>query len=194
MEREGAYVTVRAELPPFDHPPVEIGLGVLRPGMARTAGQVADAAITWLAPAAYLRDVLVPALEAGARERGRAAPRVVSVLHAALTRPGRDPYLLAYACSHNHLGAPHYTDMLRRAGLAVDPADPRAGARALVDGGVFASGGPGEVADAVAALRAAGADEVVVNVSGVAAVEGFRSALRDLEEILEAVAGRPGAG
>ncbi|MBB6551248.1 hypothetical protein HD593_006043 [Nonomuraea rubra] len=35
---------------------------MLRPGMARAAGTRADAAITWLTPPSYVRDVLAPAL------------------------------------------------------------------------------------------------------------------------------------
>ncbi|WP_455353365.1 hypothetical protein [Streptomyces sp. SYSU K217416] len=58
-------------LPGMDHPGVELGLGVLRPVLARAAGRVADVAISWMTPSAYLRDVLVPALAKGFHLRRR---------------------------------------------------------------------------------------------------------------------------
>ncbi len=56
----------------------------------------------------YLRDVLVPALAKGATEAGRhddlrGGPRPVTVAYAAVVRPGRNPYRLAYRLSANAL-------------------------------------------------------------------------------------------
>jgi alkanesulfonate monooxygenase SsuD/methylene tetrahydromethanopterin reductase-like flavin-dependent oxidoreductase (luciferase family) len=65
VDVQGHYYTCRASLG-VASPTVEIGLGVLRPGMARLAGEVADVAITWLTPAPYVRDVIRSALEEGA--------------------------------------------------------------------------------------------------------------------------------
>ncbi|MFD9687142.1 LLM class flavin-dependent oxidoreductase [Kitasatospora sp. NPDC059088] len=171
----------------LDHPGVELGLGVLRPALARVAGREADAAITWMTPPGYLRDVLTPALARGAAEAGRPVPRLVTVVHAALDRPGRNPYRLAYDAAHAHLASPHYTDMLRRAGLRVHPSSPSLGARALVDSGTFVHGDADAVAAGLAAYGRAGVDEVVVNVAGVAVAEGAGAALADLREILDAV-------
>ncbi|MER6841096.1 LLM class flavin-dependent oxidoreductase [Streptomyces platensis] len=72
---DGDYVTCHTGLAAFPTPKVDIGLGVLRPGMARLAGHIADVAITWLTPAAYLRDTVIPALRAGAESAGRPVPR-----------------------------------------------------------------------------------------------------------------------
>ncbi|GGW63894.1 LLM class flavin-dependent oxidoreductase [Streptomyces griseoloalbus] len=182
-------VPAAVTLPGLGHPGVEIGLGVLRPVLARAAGRVADVAISWMTPPGYVRDVLVPALGKGAAEAGRTVPRLVTVVHAALAGPDRNPYRLAFKGAGAHLAAPHYTDMLRRAGLRVHPAQPNLGARALVDSGTFLHGTAAEVAEGLAAYGRAGVDEVVLNLAGLAAEHGYGAAARDLAEILAATAG-----
>jgi alkanesulfonate monooxygenase SsuD/methylene tetrahydromethanopterin reductase-like flavin-dependent oxidoreductase (luciferase family) len=89
VDVQGHYCTCRASLG-VASPTVEIGLGVLRPGMARLAGEVADVAITWLTPAPYVRDVIRPALEEGAAKAGRPVPCIVSAVPMAIERRGRD--------------------------------------------------------------------------------------------------------
>jgi alkanesulfonate monooxygenase SsuD/methylene tetrahydromethanopterin reductase-like flavin-dependent oxidoreductase (luciferase family) len=173
-------------LPGLPHPGVETGLGVLRPTLARAAGRVADAAISWMTPPGYVRDTLLPAMAEGAAEAGRPVPRVVTVVHAAVDRPGRNAYRLAYTAAHVHLAGPHYADMLRRAGLRVHHSRPGLGARALVDSGVFLHGTPEHIAARLAEYDRAGVDEVVVNVAGVYSEHGRTDAVRDLQEILAA--------
>ncbi|MFI6817099.1 LLM class flavin-dependent oxidoreductase [Nonomuraea sp. NPDC050328] len=162
-------------LPPLEHPAVEVGAGVLRPAMARAAADCADVAITWLTPPAYLREVIVPILRAGARR-----PRLVTVVHAALDRPGRDPARLAGLAAGHHLNAPHYADMLARAGVAAAP-------DALVASGVFQSGTAGGIAARLGEYVEAGVDELVVNTAGVCLADGPTAALAEAEEILEAL-------
>ncbi|MGW6568841.1 LLM class flavin-dependent oxidoreductase [Streptomyces sp. NPDC054975] len=173
-------------LPGMEHPGVETGLGVLRPALARAAGQVADVAISWMTPPGYVQDTLLPAMAKGAAEAGRAVPRVVTVVHAAVDRPQRNPYRLAYTAARVHLAGPHYADMLRRAGLRVHHSRPNLGARALVDSGVFLYGTPREIAAGLAEYGRAGVDEVVVNVAGVYSEHGRPDAVRDLRDILTA--------
>ncbi|PZX36499.1 MULTISPECIES: hypothetical protein [unclassified Streptomyces] len=124
----------------------------------------------------------------GAAEAGRPVPRVVTVVHAAVDRPHRNPYRLAYTAARAHLAGRHYTDMLRRAGLRVHHSRPNLGARAraLVDAGVFLHGTPREIAAGLAEYGRAGVDEVVVNVAGVYSDHGREDAVRDLREILTA--------
>nr|WP_062339007.1 LLM class flavin-dependent oxidoreductase [Herbidospora sakaeratensis] len=177
--------TASGTLPPMNHPTVEVGLGVLRPGMARAAGGVADVAVTWMTPPAYVRDTLIPALAEGAA--GRRTPRVATVVHAGLDGPGRDPVRLLLSVARGHLGSQHYTDMLRRAGVPADASDPVAGARAMVDAGVYAYGTLDEVVARLRAYREAGVDEIVVNTGGIGAVEGLKAGLADAGEILTAL-------
>jgi alkanesulfonate monooxygenase SsuD/methylene tetrahydromethanopterin reductase-like flavin-dependent oxidoreductase (luciferase family) len=176
-----------AALPPArDAPPAEVGAGVLRPGMARAAGRTADVAISWMTPPSYIREVLLPALEEGAVAAGRPRPRLVTVVHAAVARPGRSPLPLAQRGTDKHLRVHHYADMLRRAGLDVDVSDPVSGARELVEAGVFLYGKPGDLVPEVRRYFAAGADEVVLNPVAVAQTYGFAAALADLRELLAA--------
>ncbi|MCF3100046.1 F420-dependent peptide dehydroalanine reductase LxmJ [Streptomyces roseoverticillatus] len=186
VDHAGPYHHLDARLLPLDHAPVEVGAGVLRPGMARTAGEVADVAITWMTPPAYVRDTLVPALEDGARAAGRPArPRVATAVHVAVARPGRDLHRVALAGAGEHLKGPHYADMLRRAGVPVGD-DPAATAGALLDHSVVVTGTPGEIVERLAEYRAAGVDEVMLNPAGVMLTEGVRAAVDDMEEIIAA--------
>ncbi|MEU6279007.1 LLM class flavin-dependent oxidoreductase [Streptomyces sp. NPDC047028] len=183
----GEYFRMRVELPPTrPHPLVEVGAGVLRPAMARSAAGVADVAITWLTPTEYVSDVLLPALEEGAGDRR--PPRVATVVHLAVDRPGRDPAALAAKMSAGHLTAPHYLDMLRRAGLNVRREDDLlVKAKQLVEKGVFVYGSPAHIARELARYRAAGIDELILNVGGVHFVHSPEEAIRDLEDVFTAV-------
>ncbi|WP_066371473.1 LLM class flavin-dependent oxidoreductase [Herbidospora mongoliensis] len=174
------------QLPKMNHPTVEVGLGVLRPGMARAAGGVADVAVTWMTPPAYIKDTLIPALTEGAA--GGKVPRVATVVHAGLAGPGRDPVRLLLSVARGHLGSHHYTDMLRRAAVPADSSDPGAGARAMVEAGVYAYGTLDEVVARLRAYRDAGVDEVIVNTGGVGAIEGLKAGLADAEQILAGLA------
>ncbi|AZQ36332.1 LLM class flavin-dependent oxidoreductase [Streptomyces cyaneochromogenes] len=195
VAHDGPYHRLHAALPPVGpHAPVEVGAGVLRPGMAHTAGATADVAITWMTPPDYLRDTLVPRLAAGAAEAGRATrPRVATAVHVAVRRPGRDPRRLAQAAAGTHLCAPHYADMLRRAGVDVDGPDP---ATQLLRADVVVTGTPDEIAATLAGYRAAGVDEILLNPTAVLLTEGVHAAVTDLEEIVTACrsSGRSAAG
>jgi len=186
VELDSPYAPTRIALPPLEHPAVEDGLGVLRPRMAETAGAVADAAITWLTPLSWLRETIIPALDAGAAGAGRERPRIVSIVHAAIERPGRDPAAMLEGAAGAHLRTRHYTAMLTSAGIPADPREPRATARALVDTGLFACGSAAEVIASLDAYYEAGVDEVVLNLAGVMLAHGFEDALVDLRELLAA--------
>ncbi|MEI3867516.1 LLM class flavin-dependent oxidoreductase [Microbacterium sp. CCNWLW134] len=166
---------------------VEVGFGVLRPGMARASGRSAQWAITWLTPEAYLRDTLIPAAERGADEAGERMPRVAAIVHVGIRRLGRDPDRMAFRAVGAHLTAPHYVDMLKRAGIEVDAADPVAGARRIVRDEVYLYGSATEIVDAAERLGDAGVDEVVFNVFGVSQEHGTGAALHDLSEVLDEV-------
>ncbi|WP_433500666.1 LLM class flavin-dependent oxidoreductase [Sphaerimonospora sp. CA-214678] len=189
VAHDGEHFTVHARLAPMETPKVEIGAGVLRPAMARITGRTGDLAMTWLTPLNYLENVVMPAVAEGARGV-QAPPRIVSVVHAAVRRPGRNPMLLAQYGSISHLQAPHYTDMLRRAGLDVDASDPVSGARELVQEGIYLYGDPSHIADEIAKYHAIGVDEVVINPTSVSNMYGTQAAIEDLREIFAALAER----
>jgi alkanesulfonate monooxygenase SsuD/methylene tetrahydromethanopterin reductase-like flavin-dependent oxidoreductase (luciferase family) len=188
VDVRGEYFSCRAEMPRYPAPRVEIGLGVLRPGMARLAGEVADVAVTWLTPAHYLRDTVLPAMREGAGDKGRGTPRLTAIVPLALARPDREPAELALASNAAHLQGAHYIDMLRRSGTDVAGDDPAANAKALVDGGAFLSGDPDELVAKLGAFRDAGVDEVVLNLTGVCNLYGPQAALDETKRILAALA------
>jgi alkanesulfonate monooxygenase SsuD/methylene tetrahydromethanopterin reductase-like flavin-dependent oxidoreductase (luciferase family) len=187
VDVQGDYFTCRGALPPGPAPRVEIALGVLREKMARLAGEVADAAITWLTPASHLRETLLPAMHAGAEGRPH-APRLVAIVPMALARPGRTAAEMALASNASHLRGAHYVEMLRQAGIdvAADQA-PIEGARALVDGGAFLSGDVDELLGRFKEFEDAGVDELVLNLTGVFNTFGPAKALAELKILLDAV-------
>ncbi|WP_242640822.1 LLM class flavin-dependent oxidoreductase [Streptomyces kasugaensis] len=182
------YFHAGQALPPVAHPRVQLALGVLRRRMARAAGEVADAALTWLTPADYVRRVVVPEVAEGADSAGRPRPRVIAAVPVAVARPGRHPAGLAQLAAGGHLVLPHYADMLARAGIDVSTGDSTAAARALVDGGAFLYGRPADIAAGLAEYAAAGTDEVILNLTGVQSWYGTDETLLDLSEILAATA------
>lgn len=187
VDIKGEYVSCHGSLPPFPSPPVEVGLGVLRPGMARLAGELADVAITWLTPATYLRDVVLPAMRSGAETAGRPVPRLAAIVPVALPHPGHEPAELALASNAPHLKGPHYIDMLRRAGVDVGGEDLTADAGALVDKDAFLSGDLDQLTEKLRAYEAVGVDEVVLNVTGVYNRVGSQAAMADLKTLLTAL-------
>ncbi|MFQ6397846.1 LLM class flavin-dependent oxidoreductase [Nocardia sp. KC 131] len=188
VRTSGEYFTCFNTLPSFPGPPVEVGAGVLRPAMAQLVGEVADVAITWLTPASYIRDVIVPELRTGARVAGRPAPKVVAVVPLGLAGPDRDGVDLALTSNSGHLRLKHYTDMLAGAGIAIDMADERASGRAIIDGGAYLFGTVQEIAVRLAEYAAAGVDEIVLNVTGVAFTYGTQAALQEIETVLSEMA------
>ena len=184
VRHKGALFDIDYAFSEMEHPPVEIGAGVLRPAMARAAGRAADVAMTWLTPPHYLRDTVVPALGAGAAQAGRQRrPRLVAMVPVGFAGPGRNSLLLAQNTVMNHMRKVHYTDMLRRAGLDVDRSDPVAGVREVVEEGIFVYGKPGDVAREIHRYHEAGVDEVVLNVTGVVNLHGDTALLDDLHDL-----------
>ncbi|MFO7253142.1 MAG: LLM class flavin-dependent oxidoreductase [Actinomycetes bacterium] len=188
VELDGEYYPARLNMNWPQVPQIELGLGVLRPGMARLAGEIADVAITWLTPPGYVRDVLAPALREGAERAGRTVPRVVAMVPVALDASGRDPVELVLTGNSGHLSLPHYQDMLRRSGIEVDPDEPAVTAKGVLASRAFVFGDLDGVRAAMAEYREAGVDEIVLNVTGVCLRLGLPTALTELETILKEVA------
>lgn len=184
---EGDHLTMTAQLAPAVAPKVEVGLGVLRPGMARLAGEVADASISWLTPPDYLREVIIPAIDRGVdRAGGDTRPRVVAMVPTVVQHDDTDPEKVALASNAAHFAAPHYQDMLRRAGVDIKADDVPAVARGAIEAGAVVTGDLDTVLKRIRAYAEAGVDEVVLNTTGVHKVHGGEVAIRDLNQILRA--------
>jgi 5,10-methylenetetrahydromethanopterin reductase len=184
-DRVGATYSYRGGLPVGDHAPIEIGLGVLRPGMAYLAGQVADVAVTWLTPASYIRSHLMPQLARGSELLGRPVPRVVSIVPVAVAQQGWDSLDAVVAGCSAHMQLRHYAAMLDMAGIHVAAnQDVRRSAASLVDGGAFLCGTADVIKRNLQAFRDVGVNEVVLNVAGVYMSQGHQAALSNLNALL----------
>ncbi len=93
-------------------------ISALRRNAFRLAGEVADGAISWLCPPAYLRETALPALQAGAEGAGRPVPPLVahtiiarSTDGAAVRRAAREQFAL-------YPRLPFYQRMFADAGFA----------------------------------------------------------------------------
>ena len=73
---QGEFYQVDASFPQAPGTPVPIA--ALRAPAFRLAGRLADGAMSWNCPPAYLRDVALPALQAGADSAGRERPRLMA--------------------------------------------------------------------------------------------------------------------
>ncbi|MFC5952953.1 LLM class flavin-dependent oxidoreductase [Streptomyces pratens] len=190
VEMDGPHYTFQGQLPPAVAPRVDVGLGVLRPAMARLAGEVADVVITWLTPPGYLREVILPAVVEGAERAGRTSlPRVVAMVPTGLEKEGRqgaEPERLALAGNSAHMQAPHYLDMLGRAGVDVGSGRIQDVARGVVETGAFAGGDLPQVLKTLRVYEEAGVDEIVLNATAVNKLFGAQEALLDLSAILRA--------
>ena len=97
-------------------------LGALRPRLCRLAGELADGAIPWLVPPEYLAEIIVPTVDEGARDAGRATPPVLASLPCMLAS---DRDTVREAASRElaiYLQVPTYVDVFVRAGLLPDHA------------------------------------------------------------------------
>lgn len=77
IDFEGKRFRVHARVP--NAPSVPVYLSALRTASYELAGEIAEGAISWVSPSAFLRDAARPALLAGAAKRGSAgaSPRLV---------------------------------------------------------------------------------------------------------------------
>jgi F420-dependent oxidoreductase-like protein len=160
---EGERYRVNAFLDVADAPAPPVLLGVLREQSARLAGGHADGALSWLCPAGYLRDTIVPNIATGAAAADRDAPPFVAELPCALSTD-RDAVL---AMAAHELGVypymPFYRAIFDAVGIEVENKQWNA---AMVDAAVCY----GDEAGLAAKIRSffdAGADEVVLSPFGV---------------------------
>ena len=165
--------------------PVEVPVMVsaLRRRSFELAGAEADGAISWVCPGVYLRDVAIPAMEAGARGAGRPTPPLVA--HAPVCVHD-DPHEVQ-AAAREQLGGyprqPFYAQMFQQAGFP--EAAEGAWSDAMLDA-VLLSGDEARVEERLRELLAFGATEIVV--SPVLAGDDQDASLRRTLELVASVA------
>lgn len=157
LDVEGAGIGSPETAPP-------VLLAVMREQMARVAGGHADGALCWLTPAAYLADVVAPAMDEGAEAAGRdARPPLVAELPCALTTDRTALHAMAASDLAVYPQMPYYRNMFEAAGVELDG---RRWSDAMLDAAVV-WGDADRIGEQVAGLFAAGADEVVLSPFGV---------------------------
>jgi F420-dependent oxidoreductase-like protein len=161
IAQEGIVARYRLPAPPQVHVPVLAA--ALRRGAYRMSGAVADGAISWSCPAAYLRDVALPALREGAAAAGRPAPPLVMHVPVCIS----DDLAAARAALRDRFGIyvrfPHYAAMFVDAGFP--EAQRGEWSDAMLDA-VAVYGAESAVADALRARLALGASELLVTAVG----------------------------
>jgi alkanesulfonate monooxygenase SsuD/methylene tetrahydromethanopterin reductase-like flavin-dependent oxidoreductase (luciferase family) len=117
---EGKYYRVHWSLAlPARPAPPRIYLAALGPRMCELAGEIADGAILWLCPPAYVRDVAVPAIERGRRRAGRTLEGfdVVSAVPLAVTDDVPAARAAFRAELARYAALPFYRAMMEASGL-----------------------------------------------------------------------------
>ena len=163
----GAFYQVDATLRVAPGTPVLIS--ALGQKAFELAGELADGAISWLCPPAYLTEVALPAMQRGAERAGRAVPPLVAhVLVAPSTDRERVRAAVRQILAYYEI-RPFYRRMFAAAGFPLIAGEPIPDA--LIDA-LVVSGGDAAIADGLRQRLDLGADELVV---GVAPVDELRA-------------------
>jgi len=118
---EGQLLQVRhALLPGSIAPPrVPLLISALRATAFRLAGEIADGAISWMCPVAYLQRVPIPALQAAADLAGRPPPPLIAHVPVAVHQSGAAVRGAARAALGHYGRLPYYARMFADAGYAL---------------------------------------------------------------------------
>ncbi|MBX6341670.1 MAG: LLM class flavin-dependent oxidoreductase [Thermomicrobiaceae bacterium] len=117
---DGAYFSVHVQIE-GRAPGVPIYVSALRERAFHLAGEVADGAISWLCPVAYLRERAVPALRAGAEAADRPAPRLIAHVPVVMTEDRNTMLRVARPRIAGYGRLPFYAAMFADAGYPVGP-------------------------------------------------------------------------
>jgi F420-dependent oxidoreductase-like protein len=117
---EGRHFRVRWSLAlPDRPPPPRVYLAALSRRMLELAGEIADGAVLWLCPPAYVRDVALPALERGRKRAGKTLVGfdVVAAVPLAVADDVAGARAAFRAELARYLALPFYRAMLEASGL-----------------------------------------------------------------------------
>lgn len=157
VERDEEPFRVQARLAaPVDIP---VFASALQPRSFELCGEVADGAITWMCPLAYVRDVALPALRRGAEKAGRPLPKLIVHVPVAVSEDAAAVRDAARQQLGFYMRVPSYARMSAQAGF------PEAADSGLSDAHVDALVAHGDEAHVAERLRewlAIGADEIIV--------------------------------
>ena len=162
VEFEGSVYRANAALP-APVPGVPVMASALRPRSYEACGELADGAISWVSPGAYLRDVALPALRRGAERAGRAAPPLIAHAPVCVHDDPAEVRESARAQLANYPRLPFYQAMFAESGFP-EAAETEGWSDAMIEA-VVLSGGEERVRERIAALfDDVGAAEIIVSV------------------------------
>jgi F420-dependent oxidoreductase-like protein len=159
VDVEGPRFSVHTRI--ANAPRVPVMISALRPGSYRLAGELADGAISWVSPAAYLKDAAIPAIQEGARKAGRPAPPLIAHCFIALEENRDAVREIAQQRAANYPRLPFYASMFELAGY------PEAKEGKLSDrmiDAIVMHGNEEEVAEGLQSFADAGAEEIIATV------------------------------
>ena len=161
IEFEGAVYRAHAALP-APVPGVPVMASALRPRSYELCGELADGAISWVSPTAYLRDAALPAMERGAARAGRPRPPLVVHVPICVHDDPAEVRAAVRAQLAHYPRLPFYQAMFAAAGF------PEAGetggwSDAMIEA-VVCSGPEERVAERIGETFARGGDEIIASV------------------------------
>ena len=137
---------------------VRVMISALREKAFHLSGELADGGISWMAPATYIRDVAVPAQQAGAEAAERPKPPMIVHTPVVVSEDGASVFEAAKRQFGFYQRLPYYSQMLQDAGY-----EEAAGTEftARMADALIISGSETQVADRVLALPEFGVDEML---------------------------------
>lgn len=117
VDHQGRFFTAKAT--PRNPPRIPLLISALGEGAFRLAGEVADGAISWNCPPAYLRDVALPAVQEGAHAAQRPTPPLVAHVWVALSADTGAVRAAAKQRLSGYARLPFYANMFAAAGYPV---------------------------------------------------------------------------
>ncbi|QBD76239.1 LLM class flavin-dependent oxidoreductase [Ktedonosporobacter rubrisoli] len=175
---EGEYYRVHAQ---YSAPPprTPIALAAMRKNMLRLAGELADEAIVIWSPLSYLKSVVLPALEEGAKLAGRPRPKLIASAPIVLDKDFATVRQIAQNGFSVYRSFPTYRRLLAEAGFSLT-ADGKLPDEFIHDHYIY--GDPDTIRQRLYALHAAGVDEIITGVGT------RKDPARDTNAILELLA------
>ena len=177
-ELRGDYFNLALQLPAGPTPPrTPIPISALSANAFRLAGEIADGAISWVAPVPYLVRTGLPAIAEGAATAGRPAPPLITHVPVAVTA-NRTAALEASARMFGRYGSlPFYARMFAAAGFPVG-ADGKTPPEAI--DALTVSGSADQIRSRLEAILAEGIGELLISQVVVADADAERRELASL--------------
>src|SRR5579883_2932047 len=117
VDFDGRHYHAHARLQAPLDPPVPVMASALREKAFRLCGEIADGAITWVCPLNYIRDVAIPAVQAGAETAARVGPPLVAHVPFCLSDDADAAREAARRQLAGYPRLPYYAQMMVDAGL-----------------------------------------------------------------------------